>query len=34
MDFIKTYRQIIRDVLTPYTQIPYSYGDVQCKTVL
>lgn len=33
MDSIKTYRQIIRDVLTPYTQIPYSYGDVQCKTV-
>ncbi len=33
MDTLDTYRQIIRDVLIPYTQIPYSYGDLQCKTV-
>ncbi|BAZ22033.1 XisI protein [Kalymmatonema gypsitolerans NIES-4073] len=33
MDTLNTYRRIIKDVLVPYTQIPYSHGDIQCKTV-
>ena len=33
MDTLNTYRQIIQEVLTPYTKIPYSYGDLQCRTI-
>jgi hypothetical protein len=33
MDTLDTYRQIIRNVLEPYTRIPYSYGDLQCKAI-
>lgn len=33
MDSLETYRQIIQDVLTSYTQIPYSHGDLRCKLV-
>jgi XisI protein len=27
------YRQIIKSVLEPYTQIPYSHGDLICKAI-
>lgn len=30
---IAQYRQIIKDVLIPYTQIPYSHGELICKPV-
>ncbi|GAA6622655.1 XisI protein [Scytonema sp. NUACC26] len=33
MDTLDAYRRIIKDVLIPYTQIPYSHGDIHCKTV-
>lgn len=33
MDTLDNYRQIIKEVLFPYTQIPYSYGVIECKTV-
>ena len=33
MDTLDTYRQIIEQVLTPYTRIPYAYGDLQCKAI-
>jgi hypothetical protein len=33
MDRLETYRQIIRQTLLPYTQIPYAHGDLQCKAV-
>jgi hypothetical protein len=33
MDRLDSYRRIIKDVLTPYTKIPYSHGDIKCKTV-
>lgn len=34
MDTLDNYRRIIKEVLIPYTQIPYSYGVIECKTVL
>ncbi|MEC4881107.1 MAG: XisI protein [Scytonema sp. PMC 1070.18] len=33
MDTLETYRRIIKDILFQYTQIPYSHGDIECKTV-
>ncbi|TAE58845.1 MAG: XisI protein [Nostocales cyanobacterium] len=33
MDTLDNFRQIIKEVLIPYTQIPYSYGVIECKTV-
>jgi XisI protein len=33
MDTIAQYRDIIQVVLLPYTNIPYAYGDLQCKPV-
>ncbi len=33
MDILDKYRRIIKEVLVPYTQIPYSYGDIKCKAV-
>ncbi len=33
MDTLDTYRQIIKDVLIPHTQIPYSHGNMVTKTV-
>lgn len=33
MDTIEHYRQLIRDILTEHTKIPYSYGDIQFETV-
>jgi hypothetical protein len=33
MDTLEAYRQIIQTVLTPYTKIPYSYGELECKLV-
>lgn len=33
MEKLDQYRQIIKDVLIPYTQIPYSHGELICKPV-
>jgi len=33
MGTLDTYRQIVKQVLTEYTRIPYAYGDMQSKTV-
>jgi hypothetical protein len=33
MEKITEYRQIIRSVLLPYTEIPYSHGDLVCQPV-
>lgn len=33
MDKLTHYRKIIKEVLEPYTQIPYSHGDMICKAV-
>lgn len=33
MDTLDTYRQIIENVLTKYTHIPYAYGDMRSKTI-
>ncbi len=33
MDTLDNYRRIIKEVLIPYTQIRYSYGVIECKTV-
>lgn len=29
MDTLNQYRQIIEEVLTDYSQLPYSYGDLE-----
>ncbi|HIK08004.1 MAG TPA: XisI protein [Trichormus sp. M33_DOE_039] len=33
MDTGDNYRRIVKDVLVAYTQIPYSYANIECKTV-
>ncbi|MBX3057101.1 MAG: XisI protein [Anaerolineae bacterium] len=33
MDTLNRYRQVIEDVLTEYTGIPYAYGDIQTEVV-
>ena len=33
MDTLDTYRQIIEEVLTAYTRIPYAHGDIQTEAV-
>jgi XisI protein len=33
MDTLDVYRRIIKDVLTTYTKIPYSHGEIECKAV-
>jgi hypothetical protein len=33
MDSLDNYRRILKEVLVPYRQIPYSYGVIECKTV-
>ncbi len=33
MGSLENYRQIVRDVLTEYTRIPYSVGDLECEAV-
>lgn len=33
MDTVETYRQIIEQLLTRYSQIPYAYGEIESKTV-
>ncbi|BAS58671.1 XisI protein [Leptolyngbya boryana CZ1] len=33
MEKLDQYRQIIQFVLMPYTQIPYSHGDLICKPI-
>ena len=33
MDTLDNYRRIIKEVLIPYTEIPYTFGVVECKAV-
>lgn len=33
MDTLAHYREIIRQVLTDYARIPYSYGEIEAHTV-
>ncbi|NJM05800.1 XisI protein [Candidatus Gracilibacteria bacterium] len=33
MDPLVTYQHIIEQTLAPYTQIPYAYGELQCKAI-
>ena len=33
MDTLDLYRQIIENILTEYTRIPYAYGDIQTEAV-
>lgn len=33
MDTVETYRQIIEQVLTRYSKIPYTYGEIESKTL-
>lgn len=33
MDTLTQYRKIIKEVLKPYTQIPYSHGEIVCQSV-
>jgi hypothetical protein len=33
MDTLENYRQIIQQVLTEYTKIPYAYGEIQSVAV-
>lgn len=33
MEKLTHYRQIIQSVLIPYTEIPYSHGDLICKPI-
>lgn len=33
MDTLDNYRRIIKEVLVSYTQIPYSYGNIESKAV-
>jgi XisI protein len=33
MEKLAQYRQIIQTVLLPYTQIPYSHGNLVCKPI-
>jgi XisI protein len=33
METLNHYRQVIKSVLEPYTQIPYSQGDLICKAI-
>ncbi|HEY9804409.1 MAG TPA: XisI protein [Leptolyngbyaceae cyanobacterium] len=33
MDILDNYRRIIAEVLIPYTKIPYSHGNIECKAV-
>lgn len=33
MEKLIQYAQIIKSVLDPYTQIPYSHGDLVCKPI-
>jgi hypothetical protein len=34
MDTLVNYRQIIQDKLQEYTQIPYAYGDLECRLIV
>ncbi len=33
MDTVSEYRDIIEQVLDPYTKIPYAHGDLQCVAI-
>ncbi|MEH2437549.1 MAG: XisI protein [Nostoc sp.] len=33
MDTLDNYRRIIKEVLVPYTKIPYSHAAIECKVV-
>ena len=34
MDKLTEYRQLITQVLTEYTDIPYKYGDLTCELII
>ncbi|PHV63126.1 element excision factor XisI family protein [Cyanobacterium aponinum] len=34
MDTLNQYRQIIEEVLTDYSQLPYSYGDLERRFII
>ena len=34
MDKLAKYRQIIIQILTEYTAIPYKYGDITCELII
>lgn len=34
MDKLTDYRQVITQVLTEYTTIPYKYGDLTCELII
>ena len=33
MDILESYRQIIQNVLTEYTRVPYAHGQIEFETV-
>jgi hypothetical protein len=33
MDPLSTYRQVVEDVLTVYTKIPYAHGQLRCEAL-
>jgi XisI protein len=33
METLETYRRILKNTLLPYSQIPYSHGDLVCQPV-
>ncbi|CAC5340228.1 MULTISPECIES: XisI protein [Planktothrix] len=34
MDSLVQYREIIQEKLKEYTEIPYAYGDLQCRLIV
>jgi hypothetical protein len=34
MDSLVQYREIIQEKLKEYTEIPYAYGDLQCRLII
>jgi hypothetical protein len=33
MDTLDNYRQLIREIITEHTRVPYAYGDIQFETL-
>lgn len=33
MDDLDSYRQLVRDIITGHTKVPYAYGDIQFETI-
>jgi hypothetical protein len=34
MDSLVQYREVIQEKLKEYTEIPYAYGDLQCRLII